>query len=456
MITSSMIAFLSVVFRYFFVFYVIYFLWQGITFILIERGKIIKSQSVAIIKQKTVIIFLHVKAFFVLSASSGEIDTRVLTYGGYWLVLFLVHGLLVKKIYRNTCPLIWNGFFFLSSIGSITLTRLSVNLASRQLLWLLVSLCVILMLPVAIKILRKLEKYEYLYLGLGLSLLISTSIFGTEEFGAVRWIQIGDFGFSPAEAVSFTYILYIATVFRKKLVFKQLIFPTFMAVLHVVILVWQRNLGAALIFFFTYMIVMYIATGRILLFFLGFAFFTISAIFSYEWFDHVQVRVAVWNNPWEYVHGIGFQTIQSFFAVGTWGWAGSGLGLGIPGVVPVVARDLTFAAIGEEMGWLFALGVIGVYIMLFYRGMHVALRCKRRYYSLIAVGFTGVLAFQTFLIIAGTLNFAPLTGVTLPFISYGGSSFLVSTVMIGMLQWVFSRYGGIKRYHDEETEEEIE
>lgn len=437
MLTSSIIEFLSIAFRYFFVFYIIYFLWQGITYIRIERGYLNKNLRVPIFKQKIIIIFMHIKAFFVLSSGT---NVRVITYGLTFLCIFLLQGFIAKKIYKNSCPLIWNGFFFLTSIGSIMLTRLNFTLANRQLLWLFVSLCVVSIMPFVIKIFRKLERLEYVYLILGLGLLLSTFIFGTEEFGSLRFIEIGDFGFSPAEAVSFTYILYIATAFRKKREFYRIIFPSLMAVVHVIMLVLQRNLGGALIFFFSYMIIMYISTGRKLLFAVGIGFFAVGSVLSYHLFGHVQVRVAVWQNPWNDVHGFGFQTIQSLFAMGTWGAFGSGLGLGIPGTVPVVARDLTFAAVGEEMGWIFALGMIGVYLMIFYRGMHVALRCNRRYYSLLAVGFTFVLAFQTFLIIGGTINFIPLTGITMPFVSYGGSSLLISTLKIGMLQWISSYY----------------
>ena len=441
--------------RYFFVFYIAYFLWQGVCYILIERGKLNKDKKIPIIKQKITIIFIHVKAFLILAYSGGPyliFNITTLTVGIIWMLFFLIFYWLVKKFYKNSCPLIWNGLFFLTCISAITLMRLSPSLAHRQLLWLVVAFSTMLVLPIIVRILPKLEKLELIYLVGGLGLLSSTFVFGSEEFGSLRWIQIGNFGFSPAELVSFSYILYLASVFRKKMEFKQLIFPSAMAVVHVVILVAQRNLGAALIFFMSYMIIMYVATGRELLFLLGLALFALGSVVAYHLFGHVQVRVAIWQNPWADVHGTGYQIVQSLFAIGTWGPFGSGLTLGLPFTVPVVARDLTFAAIVEEFGLIFACGLIGVYIMIFYRGVHIALRCKRRYYSLIAVGFTGVLAFQTFLIIGGTIGLVPLTGVTMPFVSYGGSSLFVSTIMIGMLQWIFSYYETLDKVSEgEET-----
>jgi len=161
---------------------------------------------------------------------------------------------------------------------------------------------------------------------------------------------------------------------------------------------------------------------------------------AYRLFGHVRIRIAIWQDPWADVHGIGHQVVQSLFAISTWGLLGSGLTLGMPNRIPVVARDMMFAAICEELGSLFGIGIIGVYIMIFYRGAHIALRCKRKYYSLLAVGFTSMMAFQTFLILGGTINLIPLTGVTLPFVSYGGSSVLVSSLMIGIIQWIFMYY----------------
>lgn len=438
-------------FRYFFAFYIVYFLWQGVCFVLIERGKISKSKKLPVIKQQITIVFIHIKAFAILAFQGSEsgsmfngagvvFSTTPLLIGGSWLVLFALSLLLQNKFYKNSCPLIWNGLFFLTSVSLIILTRLEIGLASRQSLWLLVALTASMILPLFIYFVPKLERLELLYLFAGLGLLLSTFVFGTEDFGAMRWIQIGGFTFSPAELVSFSYIFYLASVFRKKLTFKQLIFPSLMAVAHVVILVAQVNLGGALIFFMSYMIIMYTATGRELLFLAGIALFIAGAFVAYELFAHVQIRVAIWRNPWADAHGIGYQIIQSLFAIGTWGAFGSGLTLGLPHAVPVVARDMTFAAIAEELGAIFAMGLIGVYIMIFYRGVHIALRCKRRYYSLLAVGFTGVIAFQTFLIIGGTINLIPLTGVTLPLISYGGSSLVMTIIKISMLQWIFNFY----------------
>jgi cell division protein FtsW (lipid II flippase) len=235
-------------------------------------------------------------------------------------------------------------------------------------------------------------------------------------------------------------VFYLASVFRKKLKFKQMLLPIAAGALYVLILVLQTDLGGALIFFMTFMVMLYVATGSELLFIAGMGAMSTASVLAYRLFSHVRVRVAIWQNPWADVYDTGNQIVQALFAIGTWGLLGSGLTLGYPGYVPVIARDSIFAAVCEEMGSLFGMGLIGVYLMVFYRGAHIALRCKRKYYSLLAVGFTAMMAFQTFLIIGGTIKLIPLTGVTLPFVSYGGSSALVSSLMIGIIQWIFMYY----------------
>ena len=450
-----MIEFFSIAFGYFSVFYMLYFLWQGFVYIRIERGLIIKDIRYPVIKQKITILFFHIKAILILAYNQSSADElfslSTLFMGMIWIGFFLGFSYLWSKIYKNACPLIWNGLFFLTSISTVILIRLTPDLASRQIMWMVVAGIVMCILPFVIKIIGALERLEYLYAGIGLALLLAIFLFGSEEFGSARWIHIGSIGFSPAEIVSFVYILYLSSVFRKKLYFKQLIIPSAVAGIHVVMLVSQRNLGAALILFMCYMIIMYIATGRAVLFFAGMIAFMGGSYLAYQLFSHVQVRVAVWQNPWSDIQGTGFQVIQSLFAIGTGGLFGSGLDMGLPLTVPVVARDMTFAAISEELGVIFSVGMLFVFVMVFYRGVHIALRCKRRFHSLLAVGYTGVIAFQTFLIIGGTMNFIPLTGVTLPFISYGGTSLFVCMQMLAMLQWIHAHNEReVNEYNEEE------
>ena len=169
---------------------------------------------------------------------------------------------------------------------------------------------------------------------------------------------------------------------------------------------------------------------------LGFGAASAASVVAYKLFSHVRVRVAAWKNPWADIDAGGYQIVQSLFAIGTGGLLGSGLTRGMPLSIPVVSKDFIFSAICEEFGAIFGIGVLAVFVVLFIRGMMIAFVCQRRYYSLICAGFTAMMAFQTFLIVGGVIKLIPLTGVTLPFVSYGGTSITVSILMVSFIQWV--------------------
>jgi len=430
--------------RYLFVFYIAYFLWQGVRYIAAERGFFGGSGNRAAMKQRIIVIFMHITAFLILAYEPESIsfEPTALIYAAVSLALLIGMNIGAEKAYKGSCTLIWNGVYFLLDTGLIMLWRLDRGLAQRQLIWFFVGAFAMFLIPVFLKIIPKFEKLEILYLIGGLGLLCTPFIIGIQEYGALRSIRVGALSLQPSEIVKFLFVFYLASAFRKKMGMWQIITLCGISAVYVLILVLQTDLGSALIFFMTFMIVMYVATGSELLFFLGMGAMSAASYIAYNIFSHVRIRVAIWRDPWVDVHGIGHQTVQSLFAIGTWGLLGSGLTLGFPHHIPVVARDMMFAAICEEMGSIFGMGLIGVYIMIFYRGAHIALRCKRKYYSLLAVGFTAMMAFQTFLILGGTINLIPLTGVTMPFVSYGGSSVLVSSLMIAIIQWIFMYYSG--------------
>jgi cell division protein FtsW (lipid II flippase) len=342
-------------------------------------------------------------------------------------------------MFKHGDPLIWNATTFLLDVGLIILYRINPVLAKRQFVWFILALIVALLLPVLLKIISKFEYLEILYLIVGWTLLIATFKFGGKKNGATNWIMLPNgYGFQPSEIVKFLFIFYLACVFRKKTSKTKFLFCGAMAAGYVIVLVLQKDLGGALIFFMTYMVMMYISTHNEWLFLGGMGAASVASSLAYRVFPHIRVRVQAWMNPWGDIDKGGYQIVQSLFAIGTWGFLGSGLTLGYPNYVPVVESDFIFAAICEEFGSAFGIGIIGVFIVIFYRGVNIALRCNRRFYSLISAGITNMLAFQTFLILGGVTKLIPLTGVTLPFISNGGSSILVSVTMIAFLQWIYS------------------
>lgn len=428
--------------RYYFIFLIAYFLWLGVKYILCERGYR-KGELAGIAGvQNAIIMLMTIFAFFILAYNEDEIfpfDIATLLMGAGVLGFLILGRFMTRIIYKNGCPLMWNGMFFLLNTGFIILQRLNPTLALRQLIFSSAGLIVMLLIPLVLKIIPKFEKLEYIYLLLGIALLGVLFLIGSEEYGAKNWLSIAGYSFQPSEVVKILFVFYLASAFKQKPSFAKLIFICAASAAIVVILVAQRDLGGALIFFVTFMAVMYSATGSELLFLLGFLAAGTGAYLSYRFFEHVQTRVAVWLNPWSDISNTGYQLTQSLFAICTYGLFGIGLTKGFSAAIPVVERDFIFAAICEEFGSLFGLLLIGVFVMIFYRGVHIALRLSKQSYSLLAIGLTAILAVQTFVILGGDIKLIPMTGVTLPFVSYGGSSAFICILMVGVLEWLYCR-----------------
>lgn len=442
--------------RFLFAFYIIYFLWQGVVYVTYEQGGYLGSPFGAVSKQRRMIILMHVTAFLILAYQPNMylFDPKVLLVGGGGLLFLLLSMYGLEHFYYEGCPLIWTGMLFLLDTGLIMLQRIKPTLAVRQLIWMTVGVLLMLCIPFVLRLIPRFEVFEWVYIILSYALILSTLLFGSAKNGSVNWLKIGSITFQPSEVVKFLYIFYLASVFRKKIEFRELLITGGLSAGIVLLLVLQKDLGSALIFFLTYMILLYISTSNVFLFFLGMGGATGAAMVAYKLFSHVRVRVSAWKNPWADIDHGGYQIVNSLFALTTWGLFGSGLTKGMPRSIPVVESDFIFAAICEEFGIIFGLGIICIFIMILFRGVMAALYCERRYYSLLAMGTIIVFAIQSFLIIGGVIKMIPLTGVTLPFVSYGGSSVLVSILLLGLLQWV--NVYCEQHYREEEEDEQSE
>ena len=407
-------------------------------YILSERGFTKTDATGASLRQRVLIVLMHILSFAILMLRDGQFEPSAAVTGGLSLAFLLFAMLSCGKVYRESDPLLWNSMFFLLDIGFIILHRLNPVLAQRQLAIAACGFAAMLAVPLALKIVPRFEKLKWLYAVIGLLLLCSVFLTDERLFGAQSWLTIGMLTFQPVEIVKLLFVFYLASALYNKPTGLKLLFICGMGAAFVLVLVLQRDLGGALIFFMTFMIMLYTATGSALLFLLGTALASAAAYVSHILFSHVQTRVSVWQDPWADVADKGYQITQSLFAITTRGLFGAGLSRGEANVIPVVERDFIFSAICEEFGVLFALLLIGVLILLFYRGVHIALRCRSPLFALLSVGLTGVLAFQTFIIIGGDINMIPMTGVTLPFVSYGGTSVFVCVVMVGVLQWLYT------------------
>jgi cell division protein FtsW (lipid II flippase) len=303
--------------------------------------------------------------------------------------------------------------------------------------------------------LRWLRSFRYVLLVIGLILLVSTIVLGKNPSGQAGapqlWLGIGSVYFQPSEALKIILVAFLASYLaeqypalrakdlnteNRRLVLSPRIFGPIMLMwgLSVVILVWQRDLGTAILFFVVFLVLLYVASGYTLIILSGAILIAIAAIVAYSRFDVVQLRVDIWLNPWPEAEGRAFQIVQSLLAFAAGGIFGQGVGQGSPTYIPVVHSDFVFAALAEEWGFLGVITAICCIALIVVRGMRVATRQHvRPFLALLSLGLSMLIATQSLLIMGGVLKLLPLTGVTLPFLSYGGSSLLASFVIVGLL-----------------------
>ena len=361
--------------------------------------------------QRVLIVMLHLVCSAVILVEEKEIKYVVL-----WaleLFFFLFFTKIYQVFYKGMSKLIWNNMMICMMIGFIMLGRLSYDYAIRQLVM--------------------------ASLALGVLLLLLVFVIGVEKYGARNWVSIGGFELQPSEFVKIIYVFFIASLLAKRTDFKSVAVISIAAAVHVGILVLEKDLGAALIYFVTYLMMLYAATMKLRYLAAGFFAGTVASVVAYRLFAHVRVRVAAWQDPWSNMNQGGYQICQSLFAIGTGGLFGMGLGQGMPKSVPVVESDFIFSAIAEEMGVIFCIFLILIYISSFIMFVNIALKMKKNFYKLCAFGLSVVLIFQVFLSIGGVTKFIPSTGVTLPLISYGGSSIITTIVIFSIIQGMYVR-----------------
>lgn len=325
---------------------------------------------------------------------------------------------------------------FLCGIGLIMLYRLSPEQALKQLLFYGIGVMAMVVMTFLVARFDGWRALRLPIMAASVGLLALTLIIGKETYGAKNWIDLKFFSLQPSEFVKIALILCLAMDLSEKRTVRQLVPVGLFAVACVGLIVLQKDLGAVLICFLVCLTVYYVATSNWMLALGGLACAAAGSVVLYHLFDHVRTRVAIWKNPWASPQDGGYQIIQSLIAIASGGMTGMGLGLGSPTVVPVVESDFIFAALCEEFGIVVGLVVLMLYVILFMRGLLLAMRARSSFHALLAVGVVTSLALQTFMIVGGVIKMVPLTGVTLPFISYGGSSMLSSMLMLGILQGV--------------------
>lgn len=364
---------------------------------------------------------------------------------------FVVAHLAVRKLAPGADPAILPITFALSGIGIAFVTRLRPELAVGQLMWLFVGVAFLVLALLFVRNLDRLARYKYTLMLAGFILLLSPLIpfIGQEIYGSRIWLSIGPFSFQPGELAKIAIVLFLAGYLaanREMLsVFTWRVGPfnlpdirtllplLLMWLISIGIVAFEKDLGSALVFFFVFLVMLYVASGKKTYVIAGVLMMAIGAVGLYFVFDHIQVRVATWLDPFADAQNTGYQLVQTIYSLADGGLFGVGIGRGLADQIPVVESDFIFAAIGEETGLLGAAGLLLLYLCLAIRGMATAARAKSDVSSFAAVGLTAIIILQAFIIVGGVTRLIPLTGLTLPFVSQGGSSLLASFISVALL-----------------------
>jgi cell division protein FtsW (lipid II flippase) len=378
----------------------------------------------------------------------------------YLVAVFLVHVAFVVAG-RRTDQVLLPTMGLLGGIGLLLMIRLPQDLSGRlgglaqtQLLWLVIGLTIAAVLGVAVRNDVWLRRYKYTWAAVGVALLLLTFVFGRDINGARLSVTIGPFSGQPSELLKVILVVFLAGYLSENrpllveestklgpITLPPLPYLAPMVAMWAIalgIVIVQRDLGAALLFFAVFLLLLYVSTARLSFVVLGLAAFVVGAGLLYFVFEHVRTRIDIWVDPFADATGAGYQVVQALHAFARGGLIGTGLGGGLPSVggqppIPALHTDFPFAALGEELGLVGILAVLGLYLVLVERGLRIAAAAQDEFRAILAAGLSLVIGVQAFIIAAGNLKLIPLTGITLPFVSYGGSSLLANSVIVGLL-----------------------
>lgn len=391
--------------------------------------------------------------------SLGLQQGNVFINGGHffiWAICAWLGHWALKRWLPNRDTFLFPITIFLCGWGILTIDRLAPTFADRQTLWLIISMMALLGTAVLPQPLYWLRRYRYLLFLLGIVLLTSTIIFGENPTGdplaPQLWLGFGPIYIQPAEVLKIILVAFLAsylgehyptmrsTHFIDARDFRHWLSPrifgpmALMWGLSVSILIWQRDLGTAVLFFGVFIALLYVASGYRRILISGVLLTILAALAAYLFFDVVRLRIDIWLNPWPEADGRAYQIVQSLIAFSVGSVYGQGIGQGAPTYIPVVHSDFIFAAIAEEWGLVGVIISLLCFVILVGRGFKIALRQQGRpFYALLSIGLSALIGLQSFLIMGGVIKLVPLTGITLPFLSYGGSSLFVSCTIIGLL-----------------------
>ena len=394
-----------------------------------------KLQRHVYARQRFYMFFIHFVGFGLLFLK--EYNIQIIGFYLMQVILFATILAIYRFFYEKTSELLLNNMVLLLMVGMVMLTRLNFDHAWKQFLILIAATVVPLFIPLILAKNQGFRNLKYWYYGASIIGLLLVLIIGAVSYGAKLSITLGPVSIQPSEFIKILYVFFLASMLREDVSFTNLAITAVMAGVLVLILVASKDLGSALIFYLAFLMMLYVATGKKQYLFLGIVFLVVASVAGYYLFSHVQTRVIAWINPLSVIDDKGYQICKSLFAIGTGGWFGLGLNQGLPNTIPVVEQDFIFSAIAEELGGVFALCILAVCANCFFMIINVAMGLKEQFYRLVALGLGCVYGVQVILTVGGAIKFIPSTGVTLPFVSYGGSSLMASMLTFAVVQALY-------------------
>lgn len=391
-------------------------------------------------------------AFALLSvAQVGHIQDSVMVRVLVFLLAAVVTSLLLSRLLPFADQLIFPAVVLLCGVGLVEITRLSPAEGKKQLLWLVIGDGLLLATAVWPRNVNWLRLYKYTWAIIGFALIALTIVHGSDvgATGYRRWLGFGGIYLQPVEFLKIFMVIFFGAYLDEKrellsggrLKIGPIRLPGFQYLLPLLVmwgislllLIRQDDLGSALLFLGIFLAMLYVGTSRGIYPIIGVGLFVFGAVAAYFLFSHVRFRTDLWLNPWGSYNGGGYQLVQGLFSFAAGGIAGQGIGLGQPLLVPVVSTDFIWAALGEELGLAGLIALLAVYLVLVFRGLTISMAARDNFQKLLAAGLVSVFAIQTIVIIGGNTRLIPLTGVPLPFLSYGGSSLVANFIIVGLL-----------------------
>lgn len=395
--------------------------------------KIIRGKS-----PRNLLLIFEVLGLLLLFAYQGKSIDRLtlMSVAGLVLIIYISNYILTKVSSGDNY--IFLIVTMLISIGTIMIYRIDERLGIKQLIWISLGILVFFITYFIMKYIISWSNWIYFYLASSYTLFLMTFILGSRRKGAINWISIKGISFQPAEITKLLIIFILAAYYSNRPKWKDVKNASYylMGIIYsfIFLLFLQRDLGTAVIFYLIFTAIQFIYEEDRKLIFYNIGVSAIGGFIGYTVFDHVKIRFQSWLNPWKYIDRQGYQITQSLFAIAEGGFFGKGLGLGYPDFIPEVYTDFIFSAICEEMGVFTGIGIIMLFMILVYRGFKIAISQDNQFYRILALGISILFGVQSFIILGGVLKMIPLTGITLPFVSYGGSSLLSSFIALGILQ----------------------